>query len=179
MINREAWCAAAHGGHKESDMTKQLNWTDPLEIFIFSMGRLWIFLNKQWCENVGQIIVCSFKRNPMWKRVETNDQSQFCSQKWITAQKRVHCSVLFLAWLLPVGKQVAKSVHPYFTGCYKDNRLCLSCVKHSSNRAVWWLSEVSLWLLWSTISRTTLLVGFWSGCSVKATPWWELEDRGK
>ena len=27
MIDREAWRAAFYGGHKESDMTKQLNWT--------------------------------------------------------------------------------------------------------------------------------------------------------
>ena len=28
VMDREAWRAAVHGGHKESDMTKQLNWTD-------------------------------------------------------------------------------------------------------------------------------------------------------
>ena len=28
VMNREAWCAAVHVGHKESDMTEQLNWTD-------------------------------------------------------------------------------------------------------------------------------------------------------
>ena len=26
VIDREAWCAAVHGSHKESDMTEQLNW---------------------------------------------------------------------------------------------------------------------------------------------------------
>ena len=26
--DREAWRAAAHGGHKESDTTEQLNWTE-------------------------------------------------------------------------------------------------------------------------------------------------------
>ena len=26
--DREAWCAAVHGGHKESDMTEWLNWTE-------------------------------------------------------------------------------------------------------------------------------------------------------
>ena len=28
MMSREAWCAAVHGGHKELDMTEQLNWTE-------------------------------------------------------------------------------------------------------------------------------------------------------
>ena len=27
VMDREAWRAAVHGGHKESDMTEQLNWT--------------------------------------------------------------------------------------------------------------------------------------------------------
>ena len=25
VMDREAWCAVAHGGHKESDMTERLN----------------------------------------------------------------------------------------------------------------------------------------------------------
>ena len=28
VMDRQAWRAAVHGGHKESDMTEQLNWTD-------------------------------------------------------------------------------------------------------------------------------------------------------
>ena len=28
VMNREAWHAAVHGGHKELDMTEQFNWTD-------------------------------------------------------------------------------------------------------------------------------------------------------
>ena len=32
VMDREAWCAAVHGGHKESGMTEWLNWT---ELIIF------------------------------------------------------------------------------------------------------------------------------------------------
>ena len=28
VMDREAWSAAVHGGHKESDVTEQLNWTE-------------------------------------------------------------------------------------------------------------------------------------------------------
>ena len=28
VMDREAWCAEIHGGHKEFDTTKRLNWTD-------------------------------------------------------------------------------------------------------------------------------------------------------
>ena len=31
--DREAWRAAAHGGHKESDTTEQLNWTEKSRLF--------------------------------------------------------------------------------------------------------------------------------------------------
>ena len=29
LMDREAWRAAVHGGHKELDTTEQLNWTEP------------------------------------------------------------------------------------------------------------------------------------------------------
>ena len=28
VMDREAWHAAIHGGHKESDATEQMNWTE-------------------------------------------------------------------------------------------------------------------------------------------------------
>ena len=28
VMDRGAWSAAVHGGHKESDVTEQLNWTE-------------------------------------------------------------------------------------------------------------------------------------------------------
>ena len=33
VMDREAWHAAVHGGHKKSDMTERLNWTDACRIF--------------------------------------------------------------------------------------------------------------------------------------------------
>ena len=33
VMDREAWRAAIHGGHEESDMTERLNWTE-LNCFI-------------------------------------------------------------------------------------------------------------------------------------------------
>ena len=32
VMDREAWCAVIHGGHKESDTTEQLNWTGLIRI---------------------------------------------------------------------------------------------------------------------------------------------------
>ena len=32
--DREAWCAAVHGGLKESDMTEQLNNNSPIALFM-------------------------------------------------------------------------------------------------------------------------------------------------
>ena len=32
VMDRETWCAAVHGGHKESDMTEWLNWTEIVKI---------------------------------------------------------------------------------------------------------------------------------------------------
>ena len=29
VMDGEPWCAAVHGGHKESDMSEWLNWTEP------------------------------------------------------------------------------------------------------------------------------------------------------
>ena len=35
VMDREAWCAVVHGGHKESDTTEQLNW---IELMPFPPG---------------------------------------------------------------------------------------------------------------------------------------------
>ena len=32
VTDREAWCAAVHGGHKELDTTEWLNWTEGINI---------------------------------------------------------------------------------------------------------------------------------------------------
>ena len=34
VVDREAWRATVHGGHKESDTTEQLNWTEGLNVCI-------------------------------------------------------------------------------------------------------------------------------------------------
>ena len=33
VMDREAWCAAAHGGLKELDTAEWLNWTDDILLF--------------------------------------------------------------------------------------------------------------------------------------------------
>ena len=38
-MDREALCAAVHGGRKESDMTEWLNWIDTLEKWGFKYTR--------------------------------------------------------------------------------------------------------------------------------------------
>ena len=34
VIDREAWCAAVHGGRKELDMTEWLKWTEDICIWL-------------------------------------------------------------------------------------------------------------------------------------------------
>ena len=42
VMDREVWCATAHGGHKESDTTEQLNWTELMLLIL-----VYIILNTQ------------------------------------------------------------------------------------------------------------------------------------
>ena len=40
VMDREGWCATVQGGHKESDMTEPLNWTElNFSFFICDLGR--------------------------------------------------------------------------------------------------------------------------------------------
>ena len=43
--DREAWCAAVHGGHKESDMTEWLNWTEHIKAAIWPSKAVNIYRN--------------------------------------------------------------------------------------------------------------------------------------
>ena len=43
-MDREAWRAAVHGGHKESDTTERLNWTELIEAFLQPCMKETIFL---------------------------------------------------------------------------------------------------------------------------------------
>ena len=52
VMDREAWCAAAHWGYKELDRTEQLNWTELILRggFIGSAWKCWAGLS--WVEGV-------------------------------------------------------------------------------------------------------------------------------
>ena len=41
LVHREAWLAAVYEGHKESDTTKQLNWTEPYITYVSYISLYW------------------------------------------------------------------------------------------------------------------------------------------
>ena len=46
VMDREAWRAAVHGGHKESDMTERLNWIDLIQKRIYWKKDIFLYLSK-------------------------------------------------------------------------------------------------------------------------------------
>ena len=46
LQDREAWRAAVHGGHKESDMTERLNWIDLIQKRIYWKKDIFLYLSK-------------------------------------------------------------------------------------------------------------------------------------
>ena len=49
-MDREAWCDAVHGGHKELDVTERLNWTELNFLFSYvSYVSLWKICISRWC----------------------------------------------------------------------------------------------------------------------------------
>ena len=71
VMDREARHAAVHGGHKESDMTEQLNWTEQNE-------------QKGWVEAPGKEWVAVHSR--AWNLDTRTHSSQICFSHWEEAE---------------------------------------------------------------------------------------------
>ena len=54
VMDREALCAAVHGGHKESDMTEWLNWIDNPEKWGFKYTRENLFFKSYLYQLTGE-----------------------------------------------------------------------------------------------------------------------------
>ena len=74
--DREAWCAAAHGSHKESDMTEWLKWT---ELIVHTEAWLWLYESgwvlkvlSPWTDSVGRSSVIDWPCLP-GHRVESDN----------------------------------------------------------------------------------------------------------